>query len=164
MYFNHDVVNYAMLNMMGTCDKNFVFFPENEKTEFESTIKGMMGEFTEAQQIPEDKLTIIRDAAKNVINKMTDRLVETQAKKSPAFKARFKPTQHLIMATERLYAQTMAFLGCPDIPYMFGSEMHNEIKTAPKSLRGRTTLKILQPALPTTHSAERTQAFSENPI
>ena len=153
MNFNRNAATYAMLNMMDTCNDNLVFFPENEKAEFESTVKDMMGEFTEAQELPADKLAVIRDAAKKVINKMTDRLVETQAKKSPAFKARFKPVQHLIMATEQLYAQSMALLGCPDIPYMFGSEMHNEIKECAQKLEVAYNIENI--ATGTTYHAQR---------
>ena len=153
MHFNFGVATYAMLNMMDTCDKNFVFFPKEETKEFESTVKGMVGEFTEGQEIPEDKLAVILDSAKKVINKMTDQLIEAQPKKSPAFKARFKPAQHLIMATERLYAQAMALMGCPDIPYLFGNEMHNEIKGCAQKLE--TAYNIENIATGTTYHAQR---------
>ena len=153
MYFNHGFANYAMLNMMDTCKKNLVFLPEKERKEFEQTVRGMTGEFTEGQELPADKLTVIRDAAKKVIHKMTDRLVETQAEKSPAFKAKFKPAQYLIMATEQLYTQAMAFLGCPDIPYMFGGEMHKEIKDCAQTLEKAYNIENI--ATGTTYHAQR---------
>ena len=130
MRIRREVATYAMLNSTRNTNSNIV---KEEKDAFRSMLYNYS--FDEGQPVPAEALEEIKAGVKNVLHATASYYISRKDEVSADAKRNFDPTNALIQAAEELYMLVNATTGCPDMPYMFGEDIHEEIKKSAKVIQ-----------------------------
>lgn len=126
MRIRRDVATYALLNAIDLRDAAGMRMPTEEMNAFTEMLKKY--HFDEGQPVSTEALEEMKLGVKNVINTLSSAYIAKKDGVGDVSRKNFNAAKKFIHATEELYMTAVALTGCPDIPYMFGEDIHEEIK------------------------------------
>lgn len=126
MRIRRDVATYAMLNASDLRSAAGMRMPTEEMNAFRDMLSKY--HFEEGQPVSAEALDEMKRGVKNVIHTLSSTYIAKKDEVGDGIRKNFNAAKRFIHATEELYMTAVALTGCPDIPYMFGEDIHEEIK------------------------------------